>query len=1085
MPAPKIVADTARKLLNSLADRAAPTIEKLPEMLNDPASGARVVISRALPNFDKTVHDGLLGAGSTLAAIHLGANKGTLDAAKGAVLPAFKQSLREGRGAAAGGGLGSLIGGTSGALSELGNAMQATAPQEAPAAEPQRLPQDVALMNAVMGRPASLTAGQWLSRVIPHAGSAGEAEQPQTATRKRTFEERFAPMLRKGLLGAAAGGAGGAGIGLGSVGAARALHAGVAAGGNHYLNRARAWDKLIHHGIYPGHTLDQIMTAAEPGSSALTPVEQAQELLRNRDWKGLLKLHNETSAGNEGYGRVSMLESHGDKDFLFKLGPHMRAVGLRTINGGPMVNPEMPGFVTDRLAILRRAKVKRVFGEWARDGLLEIDPKVVERLKNLRLPERAGAVVEGPFQERTHSGVRWDAPELQGMSLLDKSKAWLRGLKHDVDNASVQQPAASSIRRRGMDSDQLKKLIAEISPLERRRIGLTDKQIQDWAEAAAMSNSAPPRIWNPSGAMEVNPYLPSQQRLVHPQFDMRMDDPSTIPIMARAKLPVNENGRFRPISLRKMLADGAPGMDRAGIAENWTSMLPKDVRAKMLARARAGEKVDVAGEIADMAGIRRDELKDLYARSEKPVEARAAVEPVAEPVASLPAEDSMPASTKAVARKSEAEHPLEVIRRALPGADAGELKSMWGNLSQKDLLRVAHAAEKGDQEAAAELASVLGVDVDELPILLSKSAAWRASTSGMLRQLCRVEKSAAADKEMDLLTAALLGDPTGVTAAMHGYTAGGKAQAIRSGLTSAGGGVAGLLLGLLIAKGVGKPMRGYVTGAGSFLGSSGGSVYAANEFNKRQVKNAAALDGVAQGAKEWLNDGNGAMDWRYGLAGGVALDMSLGRLAKGYAQLVMPRLTRAQGPADAALMDKLKDVLRDEHLSLVNSKDSVAAVPQPTIKNVIRAVMGRDMKKMDPGAHYNHEARQIALSDLHSGPGVAAHELGHHFGGTKMLHVNVRGKPLSTFGTLLALMSPNENAAQAAAAAGTAGGIMTLASELDASRRGYKLLRGLGGGRRASLKAFAGIPTYLIAGAAPALAYFGKGSLGGFDKRES
>lgn len=92
---------------------------------------------------------------------------------------------------------------------------------------------------------------------------------------------------------------------------------------------------------------------------------------------------------------------------------------------------------------------------------------------------------------------------------------------------------------------------------------------------------------------------------------------------------------------------------------------------------------------------------------------------------------------------------------------------------------------------------------------------------------------AAEQKEMSLLEAVLMGDPSGLSAAFHGYQHGGKDQAWRSGLTSAGGGVGGGMLGALIAAlSRGKLSAPGALGIGSLLGSTGGAVHAANKFNE-------------------------------------------------------------------------------------------------------------------------------------------------------------------------------------------------------------------------------------------------------------
>lgn len=95
-------------------------------------------------------------------------------------------------------------------------------------------------------------------------------------------------------------------------------------------------------------------------------------------------------------------------------------------------------------------------------------------------------------------------------------------------------------------------------------------------------------------------------------------------------------------------------------------------------------------------------------------------------------------------------------------------------------------------------------------------------------------------KRMDLGTAALVGPTLGIGAAVHGHKEGGKDQAIRSGMISAGGGITGSMLASILTKG----KRPGLAALGALAGSTAGSVGAASEFNAQQDKKASMLDGA-------------------------------------------------------------------------------------------------------------------------------------------------------------------------------------------------------------------------------------------------
>lgn len=133
-----------------------------------------------------------------------------------------------------------------------------------------------------------------------------------------------------------------------------------------------------------------------------------------------------------------------------------------------------------------------------------------------------------------------------------------------------------------------------------------------------------------------------------------------------------------------------------------------------------------------------------------------------------------------------------------------------------------------------------------------------------------------------------------------------------------------------------------------------------------------------------------------------------------------------------------------------------------------------------PSSNFMPLTHSVFLNKGTRGPGMLAHELGHAEGSAKLITGNLKGRywlPWFTMGAL-ASDSPTTGRNWALASMIPAAGVM--ASELDASRRGYRMMRDLGAGRMKSLTSFSGIPTYVLSSSIPTLSYWLKRSAGGY-----
>ncbi len=222
-------------------------------------------------------------------------------------------------------------------------------------------------------------------------------------------------------------------------------------------------------------------------------------------------------------------------------------------------------------------------------------------------------------------------------------------------------------------------------------------------------------------------------------------------------------------------------------------------------------------------------------------------------------------------------------------------------------------------------------------------------------------------------------------------------------------------------------------------------------------------------------------DWDWAIGGEAVGGLTVASLLHGYSKLMTAGAGAPMDRADRAVMRKLKANIRSTpefgaRHSVVERMANRRGDPDAVRKHWLAAGLGRE----PGGAHYDSTTGKINLSKGQAGPGLLAHELGHKAGPKALIPARGIGMALSNLATFGALSSPDQDGSRGSAIAGTVAGAGTLASEIDASARGYKMLRGAGSGKLRALKSFLGVPTYALMAGLPALAYEVKRRSGGF-----
>lgn len=140
----------------------------------------------------------------------------------------------------------------------------------------------------------------------------------------------------------------------------------------------------------------------------------------------------------------------------------------------------------------------------------------------------------------------------------------------------------------------------------------------------------------------------------------------------------------------------------------------------------------------------------------------------------------------------------------------------------------------------------------------------------------------------------------------------------------------------------------------------------------------------------------------------------------------------------------------------------------------------KNIEKIE-NAFYIPAKRAIFLGKNFKGNATLAHEMGHMEDPKWLTQANITGKAVGGVGAMLAAVLGSKRSSKAAALAGSLGFGGTLASEVSASGRGYKIMEDAGEEDVMSkLKTMGGLPSYVMAGLSPLLTYKFRKGFGAF-----
>ena len=176
---------------------------------------------------------------------------------------------------------------------------------------------------------------------------------------------------------------------------------------------------------------------------------------------------------------------------------------------------------------------------------------------------------------------------------------------------------------------------------------------------------------------------------------------------------------------------------------------------------------------------------------------------------------------------------------------------------------------------------------------------------------------------------------------------------------------------------------------------------------------------------------------------------------KGYEPVANKRMRAAVMPRSSGVPDSLKKLIPDD------TRRALRAGVDDARKGQFGTAGGKN------GIFFRTRMTPSALR---------AHEIGHIAGKPTILktvgtRMPFQAVPLGAMAGAIGADRKNDWIANTIAGAGTLAGGAVLADEVDASVRGYKVMRRLGKGRKAAAGAFIGVPTYAAIAAMPAMGW--------------
>lgn len=242
-------------------------------------------------------------------------------------------------------------------------------------------------------------------------------------------------------------------------------------------------------------------------------------------------------------------------------------------------------------------------------------------------------------------------------------------------------------------------------------------------------------------------------------------------------------------------------------------------------------------------------------------------------------------------------------------------------------------------------------------------------------------------------------------------------------------------------------------------------------------------------------DKPGGLDWGWGLAGYPAAALGQATASTGYLAGLPAYNRAAHGAAERRMSRDLVNMMTDRGYGVFDPRmeRTFPAVLDPggvrRSAVVSRAGMGDNIWQAFQELRSRKGLQNAAGSDLKgmafvrrgTNPSILAHEAGHVLQHPGLLGTSMVSRKGPVAGLLGTLLSDDKDTGRNWALGGSLAGLPMVGVEMDASRRGAKLLKGMGAGFKSRLGAYAGVPTYALFAAMPWLVHKFKGMAGGYN----
>jgi len=254
---------------------------------------------------------------------------------------------------------------------------------------------------------------------------------------------------------------------------------------------------------------------------------------------------------------------------------------------------------------------------------------------------------------------------------------------------------------------------------------------------------------------------------------------------------------------------------------------------------------------------------------------------------------------------------------------------------------------------------------------------------------------------------------------------------------------------------------------------------------------------IREDVGDFLRGDEKGLDWKWSILGKQILSNSMKPVYGTYIhKVVVPAIRTSSDPHEVATKAQIGQLANSKGINIVDHTDKaiikeqeqlgrLSFIKNDWLKQKVNNTINEIIPFRAPGGHapyFNPFTNEINSPRDYDHSGALAHEYGHATGSRIHNYGNIGGKALSGLLGMGVLASKEEDTSRNFAIGSTAAYMPVIASELDASIRGASLLKKLNVPLKGRMKAFIGVPTYLLGGAFPGIAHLTKKYFGGFEK---